>query len=312
VAGTTGYEFIRALAGLFTEPRGAAPLTEAYAAFLGHAADYPLMVRETKRRILTRNLAGELEFLKDIARSIADRDPFTRDYGADSLRRAILEFAAAFPVYRTYVNVEGPDDIDRTVIAAAIDAVKGTREVEDEGAIAFIARLLLLDFPDPEAQGGALVFAARFQQTTGPVMAKAVEDTVFYRYNRLIALNEVGGEPGNFGAPVAAFHAAMRARLAEQPFGLSATATHDTTRGEDARARLYAIAEIPEAWRAAVARWSARLAGARTEVDGAVAPEPEIEWMFYQALAGVWPAGLDPGDTQGVAALAGRMQAYMQ
>ena len=106
------------------------------------------MVRETKRRILTRNLAGELEFLKDLAKGIADRDPFTRDYGADSLRRAILEFAAALPVYRTYVNVEGPDATDLAVIAAAVEAVKATREVEDEGAIDFIARMLRLDFPD--------------------------------------------------------------------------------------------------------------------------------------------------------------------
>ena len=124
--------------------------------------------------------------------------------------------------------------------------MKATREVEDEGAVDFIARLLRLDFSDPEAQGTALEFTARFQQTTGPVMAKALEDTVFYRYNRLIALNEVGGEPHRFGAPVEAFHSAMQARLAEQRLGLSATATHDTKRGEDARARLYAISEMPD------------------------------------------------------------------
>jgi (1->4)-alpha-D-glucan 1-alpha-D-glucosylmutase len=269
------------------------------------------MVRETKRRILTRNLAGELEFLRDLAKSIAERDPTTRDYGPDSLRRGILEFAAALPIYRTYVNVEGPDETDLAVIAAAVEAVKATREVEDEGAIEFIARMLRLDFPDPEVQGAALVFAARFQQTTGPVMAKALEDTVFYRYNRLIALNEVGGEPNHYGAPVEAFHKGMQARLAEQPFGLSATATHDTKRGEDARARLYAVSEMAEEWRDAVSAWSGMLAQYRIEIDGATVPEPEFEWLFYQSLAGIWPAGMAADDSAGLKSLADRLEAYM-
>ena len=183
--------------------------------------------------------------------------------------------------------------------------------MEDEGAIGFIARLLRLDFPDPEIQGAAMVFAARFQQTTGPVMAKALEDTVFYRYNRLIALNEVGGEPDQYGAPVSEFHDAMRRRLAEQPYGLSTTATHDTKRGEDARARLYAISEMADEWRAAVARWQDMLAGYRREIDGTTAPEPEFEWLFYQSLAGIWPADLAIDDRAGVEALCERLEAYM-
>jgi (1->4)-alpha-D-glucan 1-alpha-D-glucosylmutase len=311
VAGTTGYEFIEALAGLFVDPAGVAGFDAAYQAFLGAPVDYAAMVRETKRRMLTRNLAGELESLRDLAKGIAERDPITRDYGGDSLRRAIVELAAALPVYRTYVNVSGPDEQDLAIVAASADAAKAAREVEDEGAVDFVARMLRLDFPDPERQGAALAFAARFQQTTGPVMAKALEDTVFYRYNRLIALNEVGGEPEKFGAPVEAFHRAMQARLAEQPFGLTATATHDTKRGEDARARLYALSEMPEAWAEAVSAWSGMLGCCRGEADGAPAPEPEMEWLFYQALAGVWPANLHAADASGVAALAERMDAYM-
>jgi (1->4)-alpha-D-glucan 1-alpha-D-glucosylmutase len=310
VAGTTGYEFAQALSGLFVDPASAPAMTQAYEAFLGGPVDYTTMVRETKRRILTRNLAGELEFLRDLAKTLAERDPTTRDYGPDSLRRAILEFAAALPIYRTYVNVEGPDETDLAIIAAAVKTVKAEREVEDEGAIAFVARMLRLDFPDPEMQGAALVFAARFQQTTGPVMAKALEDTVFYRYNRLIALNEVGGEPDHYGAPLDSFHHAMRARLAEQPWGLSATATHDTKRGEDARARLYGVSEMPQDWRVAVDHWSGMLARLRTELDGARIPEPEFEWLFYQSLAGVWPADM-AGDEAALQALADRMDAYM-
>jgi (1->4)-alpha-D-glucan 1-alpha-D-glucosylmutase len=311
VAGTTGYEFIEALAGLFVDPQNAPAMTEAYEAFLGRPVDYTAMVRETKRRILVRNLAGELEFLRDLAQAFAERDPSTRDYGADSLRRAIVESAAALPVYRTYVNVAGPDETDRAIIGAAADAVKASREVEDEGAVHFIARLLTLDLPDPETQAAALVFAARFQQTTGSVMAKALEDTVFYRYNRLIALNEVGGDPNRFGAPVEAFHRAMQARLAQQPFGLSATGTHDTKRGEDARARLYCISEMPGEWSAAVSGWSGMLEKHRGEIDGAAVPEAEIEWLFYQALAGAWPADLQVDDAAELAALTARMDAYI-
>jgi (1->4)-alpha-D-glucan 1-alpha-D-glucosylmutase len=311
VVGTTGYEFIQALARLFVDPESDAALTEAYESFLGGRVDFAVLARNMKRRILARNLAGELEFLKDLAKQLAERDPTTRDYGADSLRRAILEFAAALSVYRTYVNVEGPDATDRAIIADAVKAVKAAREVEDEGAVDFVARMLTLDFPDPEMQAAALVFAARFQQTTGPVMAKALEDTVFYRYNRLIALNEVGGEPDRSGAPLEAFHRAMTARLKEQPLGLSATATHDTKRGEDSRARLYAISEMPEEWRAAVADWAGMLASHRAEIETLAAPEPEMEWLFYQALAGVWPAELAIDDRAGLDALGGRMEAYM-
>ena len=173
----------------------------------------------------------------------------TRDYGADSLRRAIVEFAAALPVYRTYVNVEGPGRTDHAVIAAAVEAVKAAREVEDDGAIDFVARLMRLDFPDPEEQAAALVFAARFQQTTGPVMAKAVEDTVFYRYNRLIALNEVGGDPDRFGAPVEEFHRAMQARArASSPTG-SAPPRPTTPNAARTRARASTrSSEMPDGW----------------------------------------------------------------
>jgi (1->4)-alpha-D-glucan 1-alpha-D-glucosylmutase len=311
VAGTTGYEFIAALAGLFTDPAGEGPATEAYEAFLGGPVDYRRLVAETKRRILARNLAAELDVLKDQAHQLAQLDPMTRDFGADTLRRAILELATALTVYRTYVNVDGADDTDRAVIDRAVEAAKATREVEDEEAIEFIRRLLLLDFADPEHLPAALDFTTRFQQTTGPVMAKALEDTVFYRFNRLAALNEVGGEPDVFGAPVADFHAAMAERLAQQPFGLGASATHDTKRGEDARARLYCLSETPAAWAAAVARWAGAIQDGRASLDDGPAPEPEVEWLFYQALAGAWPADLDPDDGDGLLALSERMSAYM-
>ncbi len=311
VAGTTGYEFILALADVLVDVGGAPAMTRAYGKFLKEDVDYEALVLEAKRRILIRNLAGELEHLKDMARHLAGRQLATRDLGSDTLRRAIIELAAALPVYRTYVDVAGAQEEDRAILEAAAAKAKAARQVEDEEAIDFLRRVLELDFETPEDQATALEFAARFQQTTGPVMAKALEDTTFYRYNRLIALNEVGGEPDRFGAPLSEFHAAMARRLGRQPAGLSATATHDTKRGEDARARLYVLSEMPDVWAAAVDRWAGLNAPLRQDCEGGAAPEPEVEWMFYQALAGAWPPDLRCDDAGGLAALSERMAQFM-
>lgn len=311
VAGTTGYEFIRTLAEMLTDRRGADGMTHAYNEFLQEQVDYEALILDAKRMILIRNLAGELEHLKDMAGAIAVRGLTTRDLGNDTLRRAIIELAAALPVYRTYVDVSGAQDEDRAILATAADKAKASRQVEDEQAIDFLRRILELDLESPEDQALALEFAVRFQQTTGPVMAKALEDTAFYRYNRLIALNEVGGEPDRFGAPLEDFHASMAQRLRRQSAGLSTTSTHDTKRGEDARARLYSLSEMPEAWAAAVRRWTLLNADFRTSSDDQAMPEPEVEWLFYQALAGTWPVDLAWDDAAGLTALADRMAQFM-
>src|SRR5690606_7713400 len=215
------------------------------------------------------NLAGELEGLVQSAHRIATSDPCTRDFGPDSLRHALIELAIAFPVYRTYVDGDGPSEEDRRLILAAAAHVDREREVEDERVVRFVASLLL------EPADGSPVrktFIRRFQQTTGPLMAKAVEDTVFYRYNRLVALNEVGAEPDAFGVEPAEFHDFMQRRADAWPAALSATATHDTKRGEDARARLAVISELPDEWAAAVARWSAATTGLREDRPDGAAP----------------------------------------
>jgi (1->4)-alpha-D-glucan 1-alpha-D-glucosylmutase len=311
VAGTTGYEFIRVLAELLVDSRGEATMTRAYWNFLKHEADYETLVVDTKRRIVTRNLAGELERLKEMAGALAARQLATRDLGTDTLRRAIIEVAAALPVYRTYVDVTGAQEEDRAIIKDALSEAKATREVEDEEAIDFLGRVLELDIETPEDQASALEFATRFQQTTGPIMAKALEDTVFYRYNRLIALNEVGGVPQRFGAPLAEFHGAMAQRLRRQPAGLSATSTQDTKRGEDARARLYVLSEMPEVWGSAVRHWAELNSLLRSDVDGGPTPEAEVEWMYYQALAGVWPLDLLLHDATGLEDLSARVAQFM-
>lgn len=316
VDGTTGYEFIAALAGLFVDGAREEAMTRAYCAFTGDAADYAAAAAEAKREIFERNLAAELAYLTGAAAAFAAADTRTRDIGRDSLRRAIVELAVALPVYRSYVDRTGPSPTDRRLITEAVKAAAATRRIDDGAALDFIAKLLLADVGRPIVRDAVRVFAARFQQTTGPVMAKGIEDTLFYRHGRLLALNEVGGAPERYGAPLQDFHAAMSARLSAQPGGLSATSTHDTKRGEDARARLYALSEIPDAWRDGVARWSSLNAAFRTELPDGPAPDPVLEWMFYQALAGAWPAEwIDaeaPPDAGALDALCARMRAYME
>ncbi|XSG81351.1 MAG: malto-oligosyltrehalose synthase [Methyloligella sp. ZOD6] len=311
VAGTTGYEFIRSLAGLFTDPAGEPAMTEAYYGFIGKPLDYETLLVRAKRHIFIRNLAGELDALSGLAAKLADADLVTRDFGRDTLRRAIIELAVALPVYRTYVDVEGPSEEDEALIADATAMAKTSREVEDDLAIDFIARIWRLDLEDPAARAEALTFATRFQQTTGPLMAKALEDTLFYRYNRLIALNEVGGEPDVFGAPIEAFHNEMDGRLASQRQGLSTTSTHDTKRGEDARSRLYALSEAPESWAEAVRRWAGMNEYALTLEEDERAPSLDDEWLFYQSLAGVWPFGVSIDDAPAMQSLSDRMTGFM-
>ena len=310
VAGTTGYEFITALAPLFTRA-DTEPLPDAYVTVAGESGDLDAAVTAAKRRTFNRNLAGELDHLTHLAAHLAQSDVATRDLGSDTLRRAIVEVASAFPVYRTYVDAAGPAPEDLDLIARTVAGARSTGEVEDETAFDFLNALLTLTGETPERQAAALGFTTRFQQTTGPLMAKSLEDTVFYRFNRLIALNEVGGDPGLVNGSLDDVHATLLKRLATAASALSATTTHDTKRGEDARARLYAISENPESWGAAVGRWMSMNAPLRSEVSGEGVPDPNTEWLYYQSLLGAWPPDLTPSDDNAMRELADRMAAFM-
>ncbi|MEZ5819013.1 MAG: malto-oligosyltrehalose synthase, partial [Hyphomicrobiaceae bacterium] len=311
VAGTTGYEFANAVSGLLVSPAGRQDLTDGYQAFLGESMKFDDVVDQCKRRIIVHNLAAELARLTDLACGLASSDRSYRDIGRDTMRAAIAEIAVALPVYRTYIDVQGPGDRDRTVIRNAVAKARVRRIVENETAFVFLERVFLLDLPTPEMQAAALDFTQRFQQTTGPIMAKALEDTAFYRYNRFIALNEVGGEPDVFGIDPDLFHDEMRERLDRQSQGLSSTATHDTKRGEDARARICALSEAPAKWTEHVARWNALNRHIKTGVGATSLPDPNAEWLFYQALLGAWPADLDTNDDSALASLAERMSGFM-
>ncbi|MET0409550.1 MAG: malto-oligosyltrehalose synthase, partial [Hyphomicrobium sp.] len=219
--------------------------------------------------------------------AIADEDIATRDFGSDALRLAIIEFASHFAVYRTYLDSNGPSTTDGEILETVALRAKVSRRIEDPNSVDFLVSLLSGRVPTAQ-KAQAEAFTTRFQQTTGPLMAKAVEDTEFYRFNRLIALNEVGGEPDAVSPGAEQFHTAMARRQMLAPRALSATATHDTKRGEDARVRLYALSTIQDEWCEAVERWSAKLSGPSSEA-GQDAPDREAQWLFFQALAGAWP-----------------------
>jgi len=279
VSGTTGYEFISALSDLYIDDDGVKTLQNAYAAIAPERADYRRELRKAKREMVERNFAGEVDRLVRLASATgAGIDPAV-------LLEAIREMLIAFPVYRTYGFEGRLSAEDSQVLRKVVDEAR--RMTPHETGVDLIAEIIL-----GELRGdAAFEFRVRFQQLSGPVMAKALEDTLFYRFNRLIAANEVGGEPDKAPGGLSAFHSEMMIRSKTQAAALSATATHDTKRGEDARARLYALSEAPSRWVAGVSRWRELNRSAIADLPDGIAPESNIEWMLYQALAGVWMEG---------------------
>jgi (1->4)-alpha-D-glucan 1-alpha-D-glucosylmutase len=283
VAGTTGYEFLNRVNGLFVASDNMSALTAGYEAFVGTAADYPEMVHESKMQIMREELAAEVERLTALWAQVCERHRRQRDYTRRELRAGLREVLACFPVYRTYVRPgEALREADRRVIGAAVAEAAGRRPDLDPELFGFLGGLLRLEFPGaPEEE-----LAARFQQLSPPVMAKGVEDTAFYRYNRLISLNEVGGRPDLVDGAVERFHRQGRQAAVRRPQALLTLATHDTKRGPDTRARINVLSEIPEAWRQAVARWAAHN-------DRHRAPDRPAEYLLYQTLVGAWPIEAD-------------------
>jgi (1->4)-alpha-D-glucan 1-alpha-D-glucosylmutase len=222
---------------------------------------------------------------------------------------------ACFPVYRTYVSAAGVTDADRQVLEVALTRARRRNPAMEPSVFDFLRHVLLPepggDVSDSEYRR-RLEFAMKFQQYTGPVQAKGLEDTAFYRYNVLLSLNEVGGDPQRFGAPPAAFHESNRRRHEHWPHAMLATATHDTKRGEDGRARLNVLSEIPDEWRKALSRWAQANASNRTKVEGEPAPDRNDEYLFYQALLAAWPAEpAGPPPTAAPQDLIDRLRDYM-
>ena len=286
VAGTTGYEFISALSELFVDGNGLRILDEAYRSIAGEAGDLEESRRAAKQLMVERNFAGETARLVGIAAGIF---PETK---REEIAPALRELLIAFPVYRTYGNGGALGWEDSAVLATT--ASQAATKLDDRRALNDVLSLL-----EGKVEGDAAhEFRIRFQQLSGPVMAKATEDTLFYRHNRLLAANEVGGEPGKAPGGTEEFHRRMAERARLQPHGLSATSTHDTKRGEDARARLYALSEGADVFAQAVTRWRETNRPFLKYLPDGAAPEPNAEWMLYQALAGIWPEDFDRGQTE--------------
>jgi (1->4)-alpha-D-glucan 1-alpha-D-glucosylmutase len=287
VDGTTGYDFLARVNGLFVDPAGEEPLSELYSRFIELPAEYRAMVHRNKHRVMREVLAADVNRLTNLLVWVCDRHRRHRDHTRQDLSRAVREVLASLEVYRTYARPGGvpPSPADVARVDEAIHRARRRRPEIDADLFDFLKELFLCRCGGPLEDD----FALRVQQLSGAVMAKGVEDTTFYQFNRLVSLNEVGGDPGRFGTSVEQFHA-DNARMAEHwPATMLATSTHDTKRSEDVRARISLLSELPEQWAAAVRRWAQHNQRHKTDAM----PERNAEYLLYQVLVGAHPLDAD-------------------
>ncbi len=318
IAGTTGYDFMNLANGVFVDGSAEGAFDRLYRRFAGISGTFEQFANRAKKDIMRSSLASELEVLATMLDRLAKLDRRSNDYTFNVLRDALVETVAAFPVYRTYVTSENVEESDRRFIDWALGAARKRSELGDERVFDFIESLLTMRASEISANYGrrpVLRFTMKFQQYTSPVMAKAVEDTAFYRYVRLVSLNEVGGDPRRFGTTVSAFHRANAERARNFPHAMLATATHDHKRGEDTRTRIDALSEMPAQWDRTIRRWGRLNARCKSVVEEAAAPTDNDEYLIYQILLGTWPAQWLDQDTFDAAELAlylDRIEAYLR
>ena len=322
VQGTTGYNFLNQLNGLFVDPVNARRMRRIYGKLTGREQSFDDLLYETKRLIMDTSMASELTVLAHMLDRIGESNRRSRDFTLNSLRDALVEVVACFPSYRTYVDEGGWIPDDRATLDRAIVRARRRNPAMDSTLFDFLREVLLPRDPDdvlaavyerrdgyPPADASEtaerLRFAMKFQQYTGPLQAKGLEDTAFYRYNMLLSLNEVGGDPSRFGVTAAEFHELNHLRRQDWPYEMLATATHDTKLGEDVRARIDVLSELPDEWGRETSRWMRIAKTAKTIVAGDPAPDRNDEYRFYQVLLGAWPPG---GVTE---TFVERMRAYM-
>jgi len=319
VEGTTGYGFLNAVSGLFVDPRHVKTLRRVYTRLTGRTESFEEVAYRGRLTIMLTAMASELNVLAYALNRLSEGDRCSRDFTLTSCRQVLREVAACFPVYRTYVTARGASDFDRDVLATAIAEARRRNLLMEDSIFVFLSEILLPRC-GPEGPGEDSVvrerlrFAMKMQQFTSPVQAKGIEDTAFYRYLALVSANDVGGHPSRLAAAPEDFHAANRHRLAAWPLELLATTTHDTKRGEDARARINVLSEIPDEWRRAVAEWMRVNNRNRTKIHGAWAPDRNDEYLCYQALLGAWPAEevLAPVPERASEDMADRLASYVQ
>jgi len=307
VHGTTGYEWLNVITHALLDGAGLAPLDEVWRQISSTSPDFPPVLMRAKRRVLETLLLSEFTVLTRLLARIAGGHYSTRDFSADNLRQVFELYVLHFPVYRTYIAASGPTDLDRKLIAETIEKARADWFGADDGIFDFLQDALTMDLLKPgraaHSKPRVRRFALKVQQFTGPTMAKSLEDTAFYRYHRLLALNEVGGEASAHALEPDAFHRMMTRRAKDWPHGMTATMTHDAKRGEDARTRLLALAEMPGEWASVVAKWKLMNAPHLVTDDGLRAPSATFEYMLYQGLLGAWPLEPDADFTD-------RMQGY--
>lgn len=291
---TTGYVFLNSVTGIFIDGQNAKAFDSLYRRFTRIQSDFQDVVYRNKKLVMEVAMSSEVNTLGHHLNLITEKNRLTRDFTLNSLIKAIIEVIACFPIYRTYIN--GPDvkDRDRHYIELAVSRAIRKNPVISESIFRFLKNVLLLGFyPDmPEEERLSwLNFTMKFQQITGPVMAKGVEDTAFYVYNRLVSLNEVGGNPDRFGTLIDTFHGQNIERLKNWPFALITTSTHDTKRSEDVRARISVLSEIPVEWRKHIILWAQINRKNKILVNNRQVPDRNEEYLLYQTLIGTWPLG---------------------
>lgn len=313
VAGTSGYDFLHQLNGLYLEKDGVSAVKQAYVRFTADTEDFSEIVYRCKMLILRVAMSSELQMLAHRINRISEHHRRSRDFTLNTLRHALREILALFPVYRTYPSPAGVSERDRRFVHQAVAQAKRRNPAIDAAAFDFIRSLLLLEHPEgisEEAKRERELFTGKFQQVTSPVMAKGLEDTAFYLYCPLLSANEVGSHPEAAVVSIEHFHRDNLDRHKNWPGAMTCTTTHDTKRSEDVRARINVLCELPHLWRKAVNQWSRLNRRFHREVDGLRAPSESDEWLFYQTLVGMWPT--TPPQPEEYATLIQRLQGYME
>jgi (1->4)-alpha-D-glucan 1-alpha-D-glucosylmutase len=310
--GTTGYDFLNAINGLFVDGGSEAAFTRFYRDWSGDDTPFSDVVYQKKSLILRVALSSELHMLAYQLDRLAQRHRSSRDFTFAGLRLALREIIACFPVYRSYITDE-VHETDRRYVERAVARAKARNPAISSAVFNFVRDMLLLKYPESagdEDRAEQRRLVGKFQQVTSPVMAKGLEDTAFYCYNRLLSLNEVGGDPARFGVTPAALHRYLKDRCERWPAALSTSSTHDTKRSEDVRARLNVLSGWPNEWQANVVRWSKLNETHRVVVDEEPAPDANEEYFLYQTLLGAWP--LEPCGDEEYARFVERIQDYME
>ncbi|MFO0985519.1 MAG: malto-oligosyltrehalose synthase [Planctomycetota bacterium] len=308
VSGTTGYDFLADVSGLLVDRTSERALSRTYARFIKQRIDYRELLYRCKKLIMNVSMSSEIAALGHQLDRISETDRASRDFTLRSLTDALVEIIACFPVYRTYLDGDTHQQRDREFVERAMLAAKARNPAIDPSIYDFVRQVIVTPSDAQGAGEARRRFVGRFQQLTGPIMARGAEDTAFYVYNRLTSLNEVGGSPDCFGIDVDEFHRRNLQRQRDWPCALLATSTHDTKRSEDVRARLHTLSEVPDLWSTNAFRWSRMNHRRKIKLDGELAPSRNDEYLIYQTLLGIW--SFDLADA-GRAALVERVQSYM-